>query len=348
MRTRWFSVIAILLCAALPLAAGGTQEQSPGRGEAEQASGQAAQEEAAAENEALTVRAAVFKGPSGFGMIKLFEDKPELGEQVQSNFSVLPSPQEMVARVAGGELDFAIFPANMAAKLYSKGPGYKLGAITGMGVLSVVSRDSSIEQWSDLEGRTVKSIGKGATPDYLFRYLLSEHGLEPGKDVKLDFSVKSAPQLAQLVIGGKAETAVLPEPFVTMVRLKSDAARPVLDFQESWKRVQGTDRSYPITVVVVRPGLADERPQVVSRFLKAYRDSIDWVNANPGKAAELIGKYEVLPAKLAKPAIPHTNLEFVPAREARSIMESYLRVLLDFNPAAVGGALPDDGFYLDW
>jgi NitT/TauT family transport system substrate-binding protein len=210
----------------------------------------------------------------------------------------------------------------------------------------VVSSDRSINDWSDLEGRTVHSIGKGATPDYLFRYLVSQNGLDPAEDLDLDFSVKSPPQLAQLVIGGKAETAILPEPFVTMVRLRSKGrAKPVLDFQEEWKRVQNTGTTYPITVVVVNPRLAGERPDVVEKFLEAYSDSIAWVNANPAEAAELIGKYDVLPAALARPAIPHCNLEFIPAAEARPLMERYLQVLLDFNPASVGGALPDDGFY---
>jgi NitT/TauT family transport system substrate-binding protein len=296
--------------------------------------------------DSMTVRAATLKGPSGFGMIRLFEEAPELGENVETKFQVLPTPQEMVARVAGGELDFAVFPSNMAAKLYTAGPGYRLGAITGLGVLSVVSSDSSIDSWGDLEGRRIRSIGKGATPDFLTRYLLSENGLDPEDDVELDFSVKSAPQLAQLLIAGKAETAVLPQPFVTMVELKSKGkVSPVLDFQEEWKRVRNTETSYPITVVVVKPSLAEDRPRLVADFLDAYERSIEWVNANPAEAAELIGKYEVLPAQLAKPAIPHCNLRFIPAQQAKPIMEDYLGVLLDFNPSSVGGSLPDEGFY---
>jgi len=298
--------------------------------------------------EELTIEAATLKGPSGFGMIRLFEQKPDLGANVESNFTVLPTPQEMVARVAGGELDFAVFPSNMGAKLYNAGPGYRLGAVVGLGVLSIVSSDASIDSWSELEGRTVRSIGRGATPDFLFRYLASENGIDPESDLDLDFSVKSAPQLAQLLIGGKAETAVLPEPFVTMVRLKSKGrVKPVLDFQEEWRRVRGSRTSYPITVVVVKPSIAKEHPDVVRRFLDSYEESIEWVNANPPQAAELIGKYGVLPAALAKPAIPNCNLRFIPAQEAKPLMEEYLGVLLDFNPASVGGSLPDEAFYFE-
>jgi len=293
----------------------------------------------------LTVKAAAFKGPSGFGIIRMFETPPALGENVTAELQVLPSPKEMVARVAGGELDFALFPANMAAKLYTEGPGYKLGAVTGMGVLSVVSRDSSIRDWTDLKGRTVNSVGKGATPDYLFSYLLRENGLNPEDDVTVDFSITNGAQLAQLIIGGKKDTAVLPEPFVTLVTKKARDVKVVLDFQEAWKEVQGSDTSYPITVVVVKPDLAEERPDVVAAFLRAYEESIWWVNANPAEAAVLIEKYDIMPAAIAQPAIPNCNLRFIHAADAREIMEDYLSVLLEYNPASVGGQLPDRDFY---
>jgi len=298
------------------------------------------------ETEEITIEAAALKGPSGFGIIKMFDDEPELGPGVDTNFTVLPSPKAMVSRVAGGELDFAVFPANMAAKMYTAGPGYKLGAVVGMGVLHLLSRDPEINEWSDLQDKTVYSIGKGATPDYLFQYLLSQHRLNPNKDVQVDFSVSSGPQLSQLLISGKIDTAILPEPFVTMVRTRASDVRRVLDFQSSWQQIQGGETTYPITVVVVKPQLATERPELVERFLKAYSESIEWVNSNPAEAAQLIGKYEVMPAALAEPAIPHCNLKFIPSAAARPIMEEFLQVLLDFNPASVGGQLPDDGFYL--
>lgn len=296
--------------------------------------------------EPITVQAASLKGPSGFGMIKLFEDKPDLGPNVDSEFTVLPSPKAMIARVGGGEVDFAVLPANMAAKMYTAGPGYKLGGVVGMGVLHVLSRDPDLEDWEDLKDKEVYSIGKGATPDYLFRYLLTQHGLDAEEDVDLNFSVSSGPQLAQLLIAGKIDTAVLPEPFVTMVGAKTEQVRKVLNFQTTWQEVRGSDSTYPITVVAVKPQLVEERPELVERFLAAYADSIEWVNGSPAEAAELIDKYEVMPASQAEPAIPNCNLRFIHSAEARPVMEDYLEVMLDFNADSVGGQLPDDGFYL--
>lgn len=323
----------ILLLSATVLSASGLQEVEEG------------EEAGETVKEPITVEAAALKGPSGFGIIKMLDEKPDLGEGVDTNFRVLPTPKEMVARVAGGDIDVGLFPSNMAAKMYTEGPGYKLGAVVGMGVLSVLSRDDEIKSWEDLKGRTIHSIGKGATPDYLLSYLLSQHGLKPGEDVAIDFSITNGAQLTQMLIAGKVENAVLPQPFVTLATKKAADVKAVLDFQESWKEVQGSEETYPITVVVFRPELAEKRPEVVRAFLDEYRASIQWVNANPAEAAQLIEKHDVMPAAIAQPAIPHCNLKFIPAAEAVGMMEEYLQVLLDFNPASVGGSLPDADFY---
>ena len=250
-----------------------------------------------------------------------------------------------MARVAGGELDVAVFPSNMAAKLYTAGPGYKLGAVVGMGVLSMLTRDPELRSGEDLKGRTIHSIGKGATPDYLLSYLLSENGLDPKRDLRIDFSISNGAQLTQMLIAGKVETAVLPQPFVTLATRKSKDVGIVLDFQDAWKETRGSDETYPITVVVFKPSFVEEHSGAVEAFLEEYRKSIEWVNSNPSEAAALIEKYGVMPAAIAQPAIPHCNLKYIPAEEARGLMESFLQVLLNFNPASVGGRLPDDGFY---
>ena len=294
----------------------------------------------------LTINAAVYKGPSGFGMIKLFEKPPIVSNDVSFDFSVLPTPREMIARVATKEVDIAVFPVNIAAKLYSKGPGYKLGAVTGMGIFSLLSRDS-ISSWSDLKGKTIYSVGKGATPEYLLSYLAGKNGISLSTETEVIYSVTSASQLAQLIIGGKVRSAVLPEPFVSLVKMKAPDVKAVLDFQDEWKKVNNSEKTFPVTVVVINPDLVKSNPHAVKVFLEAYRDSIDWVNKNPKEASVLIEKYGVLSASVAKAAIPNCNLEYIPAHEAQPLIEEFLTVMLKANPVSVGGVLPNESFYLE-
>jgi len=242
-------------------------------------------------------------------------------------------------------VDVAVLPANTAAKLYSQGPGYRMGAVVGWGVLYVLSRDGAVRSWADLRGQEVLCVGKGATPDFVTRYLLEKNGLEPDSDVRLNFSF-SQEQIAQLLIAGKADTAVLPEPFVTQVLAKAPAIRIVLDLQKEWEKALGVKDPYPISVVVVSPALLARDADAVERFLGAYEQSIRWAVAEPAAAAVIVGRLDIMPEAVARDAIPRCNLDFVRFYAARQAMEAYLKVLIGFDATAVGDRLPDAGFYV--
>lgn len=292
-----------------------------------------------------TVRVAALKGPTGIGMARLLDTQPSFGTGLTWSYTVLPTPQEMVARVASGEVDIAVLPANTAAKLYTEGPRYRMGAIVGWGVLYLLSRDPAVTGWGDLRGREVLTVGKGATPDFLARYLLSRNGLDPEKDVRLNFSF-SQEQVAQLLIAGRSDTAIVPEPFVTQILSRSPETQIVLDLQQEWRKALGAADAYPISVVVIRPGLIERAPLAVSRFLDAYEESIRWVNGDPAAAAVVVGRLDLMPEAVARLAIPRCNLDFVRGDEARETMETYLEVLMAFDATSVGSRLPDAEFYL--
>ena len=288
---------------------------------------------------------AALKGPSGIGMIRLFEEKPDLGDEVDADFQIAGAPDVMVSKVLSGEVACAVLPTNVAAKLYNSGVPYYLGAVTGNGLLYLLSSDDSLQSLSDLEGREVYNIGQAATPEYILRYLLREEGLDPGNDVTIRFTYNHA-ELAQNLIAGRVSTGVLPEPFVTMVTTQNDDVRIAVNFQEEWKGIRDTDTSFPMTCVVISKSFLAEHPEAVRRFLDAYKRSIEWVAANPAPAGGLAEKHGIgMKAAVAAKAIPRLNLTFAAGQEARDLMEPYLQVLLDFDPSSIGGKLPDAGFY---
>ena len=62
-------------------------------------------------------------------------------------------------------------------------------------------------------------------------------------------------------------------------------------------------------------------------------------------AAELVGKYEIVPAAVAARALPACNITFIEGEEMQEKLSGYLSVLFSQNPKAVGGKLPGDDFY---
>lgn len=330
---RRLSLVLLIVSMSAAVFAGGRQEKGLSAGDTA----------AAAEPLELTVNA--LKGPTGIGMVRMFEMKPDLGPGVTADYQIAGAPDVLVSRVLSGEVDIATLPTNVAVKLYNSGVPYSLGAIVGNGLLYMLSGDPEVDGLESVRGREIYNIGKGATPDFVLRYLLNARGIDTEKGVSVLFTY-SHPELAQMMIAEKVTTAVLPEPFVTMVTMKNANVKIVEDLQEVWAEELDRDKPYPMSVVVIKDEVRRERPDAVEAFLAAYKESIEWVSTTPKAAGELAEQHGIgMPAAVAARAIPRLNLTFVPAAEARDEMERFLDIFMEYDPKAIGGKLPDGGFY---
>lgn len=97
-------------------------------------------------------------------------------------------------------------------------------AVNTLGVLYVVEKGDTVHSMADLAGRTILSTGKGTTPEYLLRYLLEKNGLDPDKDVKIQYCSEATEVTAQMAAAQKDAIAVLPQPYVD--RCRDEGSQP--------------------------------------------------------------------------------------------------------------------------
>jgi NitT/TauT family transport system substrate-binding protein len=237
-----------------------------------------------------------------------------------------------------------MLPPDTAAKIASGGTNIQVAAVTGMGMLSLLSADPAVRRIEDLRGRSVEVAGQGATPDYVLRKILLYRGLDPDTDLTLGYSL-AYPEIAQALIAGRLSLAMLPEPFATMARSGNSALQPVSDIQREWVAAGGSG-NFPMTVLVVDGDWAAGHRQALSTILERLKDSIEWVLANPVDAGALVEKHDLgLPAPVVAAAVPRSNYVYQDAAGARPALESLYRTFLQFAPQSIGGALPPDSFY---
>lgn len=294
--------------------------------------------------ESAGINVMVLPGTTGLSLVKLLEDQPGLGG-VAADYSVIKTPELMTARIIAGEADIAALPTNTAAILYNKGVAVQLAAVTNWGVNYVIGRDASVRTWADLKGKDLALTGRGATPEILFRHFAAANGVNPDADVRVQYC-QTAAELTQLALAGRADLAVLPEPWVTEALRKDPSLKVLLDFQAEWRRLEKRDESYPQSCLVIRADLAKTGNRAVQEFLRLAAEASDWVNAHPSEAGRLAEKYVQISAEAARDAIPRCNLRFVEASRAQAEIDYYLRRLFAFDPQSVGGRLPDARFYL--
>lgn len=292
---------------------------------------------------------AALKGPTAMGMVG-FMDGADSGKITDRkyNFQIAATPDAITPLLVQGKLDIAAVPANLASVLYNNTKGnIQVLAINTLGVIYIVENGDSIHSVQDLKGKTIYASGKGATPEYALNYILSGNGIDPAKDVTIEWKSEHAECLNAL-LSKENSIAMLPQPFVTTAELKSSRIRVAVDFTKEWENLQkktnGTS-ALLTGVVVVRRDYAEKNPDAVKAFMDHYKESVDFVNANTDAAAELIGKYNIVKTEVAKKAIPSCNITFIEGTEMKNKLSGYLSVLKDQNPKAIGGTLPGDDFY---
>ena len=295
------------------------------------------------------VRVTALKGPTAMGMVELMNEA-ESGA-VNGNaydFTIASAVDEVSPKLVKGETDIAAVPANLAAVLYNNTEGQvEVLAVNTLGVLYIVESGDSIGSVEDLRGKTIYASGKGATPEYALNYILTENGIDPEKDVTIEWKSEHAECLAALMAEDNA-IAMLPQPFVTTAQTKSDNIRVALDLTNEWDKLQvdsDTPSALITGVAVVRTEFAEEHPEAVTAFMEHYKESVNFVNENTSDAAQLIGSYDIVPAAVAEKALPACNIVYITGNEMKNKLSGYLNVLFEQNPKAVGGNVPGDDFY---
>lgn len=301
--------------------------------------------------EMAAVRVAALKGPTAMGMVQLMEEAGQgSGDGMGYDFTICASIDEVMPKLVQGEVNIAAVPANVASVLYNNTKGQiQVLAVNTLGVLYIVDTDGSIQSVGDLKGRTIYASGKGATPEYALNYILEANGMDREKDVTVEWKSEHSECVASL-LDGQAEgaAALLPQPFVATSRMKNENIRIALDLTEQWDMLQEGEEnpSAMITgVIVARKEFVERNPEAVEKFMKSYRESVDYVNGNIDEAAGLIEKYDIVPAAVAKEALPYCKIVFMDGEEMKEKLSGYLQVLMEQNPKSIGGQLPDDGFY---
>lgn len=327
--------LLMVLGLVLGLAACGKDAAAPGT---------STQEET--QKEKVKMRVAALKGPSGMGMVELMQ-KNETGEAaLDYEFTIMGSPDDLVGKIISGEVDVAAVPTNLALVLHNRTEGaVQVASVNTLGVLYVVENGDTIHSINDLKGKTVYSSGKGASPDYVFRYILQKNQLAEDKDVMLDYKLQHA-ELAAALVAGDVSIGLLPQPHVTTALMKNPNLRIALDITEEWTKVVGNEDKLVMTATIVQKEFAENNKEALDTFLEEYKQSVNFVNTQMDEAAGLIEKYEILPnTAIAKKAIPYCNIVYIDAEEAKPFLEGFYQVLFSFDPKSVGGKLANEGFY---
>ena len=295
-------------------------------------------------NKPEKIRVITLAGPTGMGMAKLIDDNKNSKTEYNYEFTVSSDPQQVAPEVIKGNYDIAAVPVNLASTLFNKTEGkLKVAGINTLGVLYMLENGNTVNQVSDLKGKTIYATGQGSNPEFVLRYILQKNNIDPDKDVNIIFLTDHA-ELAAKLKAGEVEIGMLPEPQVTVATMGNDKTRIALDLTEEWNKIS----EYKLVqgCIIVNNEFAEKYPEALKGFLDEYKNSVDYVNNTVEDAANLIEEAGIVPkAAIAKKAIPNCNICLVTGNEMKESVKQMLEVLFSFDTKSVGGKLPNEEFY---
>lgn len=300
-----------------------------------------------ASEEKITVKVGALKGATTLGLLPLQDKAANGGANENYEFSMMTAADELLPLMIKGELDIALLPSNVASVLYQKtNGGVTVIDINTLGVLYMVSGDSSVSSVADLAGKTIYLTGKGTTPDYVLHYILNGNGIDADQDCTLEYR-SEATEVAALLAENPDAIGLLPQPFVTAACAQNDALSVIMDMNAEWEKLQGENGSRLVTgVTVVRNEFLQEHENAVAAFMEEHKASAESMNTDVENGAKLAVASEIIAKEpIALKAIPKCNITYIYGNEMKQALSGYLQVLYEQNPESVGGALPQDDFY---
>ena len=337
--------LSLLLCAALTLSLlAGCGPKNTGNGSA---SGSDSTSQSTSQNteNRTQVDFMVLSGPTGVGAAKLLSDNDAGTTLNDYNAEVVTENGQIQTALTSGEVDIAAIATNVAANLAAQSDGsIQMLAVNTLGVLYILDKNVGVTSLADLSGKTIYATGKGANPEYILNYLLTQNGVDPTTDVTIEWL--TAEEVSAKMISSDSAVCMLPVPAATALMAKDSAVKQAISLSDAWDELG--NGSLAMGCVVARTEFIEENPQAVADFLTEYEASINYMKdeANLDTASELVAQYKITPsAAIAAAAIPQCNLTFASGQEMKDLVEGYFSVLFQANPASIGGRMPYDSFY---
>lgn len=253
-------------------------------------------------------------------------EQPPVIEGKRVAVTVAESPDIVQAALIKGEADIAVLPTISAANLYNKGVRLEMAGCPIWGTLYLVGRTGGNDS-------TIHIFGRGTTPDILTRHYLSNEGQQP----PLNYVFQTAGEITQGLMAKKINRAVVSEPFLTIALRKDTTLRIIADLNRAGTSGMG----FAQTAIVITPGLSASRDTLDSLLAESCR----FANERPEETIRILEDKKLFaPGMLTPEAIRRCRLDYKSSQEAQAEIDTFLRLIFQYEPKAIGGQLPDARF----
>ncbi len=140
---------------------------------------------------------------------------------------------------------------------------------------------SEIQSWRDLRGRSVGISSLGGMTDGLTRYALTQHGVDPAREVRIVVSGGPTTRLSALR-AGRLDAAILQAPASWQAEAEG--------FRRLGTQASEVGEEWPF-VLIAKTRRLDELPRALTAFLRGYVRAVRRVKAEREEAVQTLERW---------------------------------------------------------
>lgn len=291
------------------------------------------------------VRVKTYNGLPAISICKLIKEEENIKSSYKTSYTIESNENKLAESLNKKEVDIALVPTDMAAKVYNKNSSYQICASIGQGSYYLVTSDPEVTGFnSTLINKEIAIAGENSMTDNIVKAILKKNNIDETL-VKFKYT-NTVPELVKTLTLGEIYTGIVPETSLTSLLYKHSGLKILASTNDAYENTFDISEGYPQFSVIVRKDFAKNNKEYVNKFLSKVKESIEFVNNNPLQAGaygeEL--KIPIKPQILSK-AIKRCNLKFIEIDKFKQNYEYFFDILYNYNNEAVGGTVPDESIY---
>ena len=291
------------------------------------------------------VRVKTYNGLPAISICKLIKEEENIKSSYKTSYTIESNDKKLVESLNKKEVDIALIPTDMAAKVYNKNSSYQIFASIGQGSYYLVTSDPEVRGFnSTLINKEIAIAGENSMTDNIVKAILKKNNIDETL-VKFKYT-NTVPELVKTLTLGEIYTGIVPETSLTSLLYKHSGLKILASINDAYENTFDISEGYPQFSVIVRKDFAKNNKEYVNKFLFKLKESIEFVNNNPLQAGaygeEL--KIPIKPQILSK-AIKRCNLKFIEIDKFKKNYKYFFEILYNYNNEAVGGTVPDESIY---
>ena len=291
------------------------------------------------------VRVKTYNGLPAISICKLIKEEENIKSSYKTSYTIESNDKKLIESLNKKEVDIALVPTDMAAKVYNKNSSYQIYASIGQGSYYLVTSDPEVRGFnSTLINKEIAIAGESSMTDNIVKAILKKNNVDETL-VKFKYT-NTVPELVKTLTLGEIYTGIVPETSLTSLLYKHSGLKILASTNDAYENTFDISEGYPQFSVIVRKDFAKNNKEYVNKFLSKVKESIEFVNNNPLQAGaygeEL--KIPIKPQILSK-AIKRCNLKFIEIDKFKQNYKYFFDILYNYNNEAVGGTVPDESIY---